>query len=726
MPTSHRRAHGGLKNKYTRTLTLFAAPLVMSTKQTVEGTLDRLTAQIFHCLTVPLRPLYHVVKEMTGASGSWAKLVMRFTDLTGKGLYAELRGKSRADVLQKAEPYLKAPIQVKNLKTTKNNFFPHISVWGSSFVGWHPARIRRSFRPPRPLLRRSLTLTHSLTHSFFTSLTHSLTQHKISRLTHSLTHSPHSLTHSLTLPEPVIQRLQKGLRRALSPLGPPLSPQAQYPEPPEGAAASLSAVAGAVPRASRRGCGARCRRWAPLALCSGRRSTQSLQNGAAARVVAAGPPSLSAVAGAVPRASRKGLRRALSPLGPPRSLQWQAQYPEPPEGAAARVVAAGPPAVLCVTAIVICNAMVVTGCESHCNGCGQDVRTLCLCTTAILISIVLVLAGSESHCKCCEKDVCGARRRRWAPLALCSGRRSTQSLQKGLRRALSPLGPPRSLQWQAQYPEPPEGAAAHVVAAGPPAVLCVTAIVICKAMVVTGCESHCNGCGQDVRTLCLCTTAIVISIVLVLAGSESHCKCCEKDVCEVCLCTGAIVICRTSVCAARKSPCKCCIEVVCEVCLCAAAIVICKERGLTACESHCNGCGKDACKLSLRGTAIVYENGEKAFAADCIFAFSSRIFSLTHSLTPHSLTHSLTSPHLTSPHLTPPHPTPLHSTPLHSTPLHSTPLHSTPLHSTHSLTPLTHSTHSLHSLHSLTHSYTPPPSPPSHPRPSHHHLYYTS
>ena len=594
-------------------------------------------------------------------------------------------------------------------------FFPHISVWGSSFVGWHPARIRRSFRPPRPLLRRSLTLTHSLTHSFFTSLTHSLTQHKISPLTHSLTPLTHSLTHSLTLPEPVIQRLQKGLRRALSPLGPPLSPQAQYPEPPEGAAARVVAAAPLALCSGRRstqslqkGLRRALSPLGPLALCSGRRSTQSLQNGAAARVVAAGPPSLSAVAGAVPRASRKGLRRALSPLGPPRSLQWQAQYPEPPEGAAARVVAAGPPAVLCVTAIVICNAMVVTGCESHCNGCGQDVRTLCLCTTAIVISIVLVLAGSESHCKCCKKDVCGARCRRWAPLALCSGRRSTQSLQKGLRRALSPLGPPRSLQWQAQYPEPPEGAAARVVAAGPPAVLCVTAIVICKAMVVTGCESHCNGCGQDVRTLCLCTTAIVISIVLVLAGSESHCKCCEKDVCEVCLCTGAIVICRTSVCAARKSPCKCCIEVVCEVCLCAAAIVICKERGLTACESHCNGCGKDACKLSLRGTAIVYENGEKAFAADCIFAFSSRIFSLTHSLTPHSLTHSphLTSPHLTSPHLTPLHSTPLHSTPLHSTPLHSTPLHSTPLHSTplHSTHSLTHSTYSLHSLTPLTHS----------------------
>ena len=126
--------------------------------------------------------------------------------------------------------------------------------------------------------------------------------------------------------------------------------------------------------------------------------------------------------------------------------------------------------------------MVVTGCESHCNGCGQDARTLCLCTTAIVISIVSLTPALSAVSRDCRR-ACGARGRRWAP---------------------------RSLQWQAQYPEPPEGAAARVVAAGPPAVLCVTAIVICKAMVVTGCESHCNGCGQDVRTLCLCTTAILI------------------------------------------------------------------------------------------------------------------------------------------------------------------------------------------------------------------------
>ena len=453
--------------------------------------------------------------------------------------------------------------------------FPHISVWGSSFVGCHPARIRPSFlpslRPPRPLthslthslhthtpsslqglshsLTQSLThlLTHSLTHCTLTlpavsrdsvthSLSHSLTcshthSHSQSQslthsLSHSLTHTPRashslarSLTHSLTLPEPVTHSLTQSLTHSQSQslthsltqsLTRSLTHSLTLPEPviqrPEGAAAcvvaagppSLSAVAGAVPRASRRGCGVRCRRSAPLALCSGRRSTQSLQ---------------------------KGLRRALSPLGPPRSLQRQAQYPEPPEGAAARVVAAGPPAVLCVTAIVSCKAMVVTGCESHCNGCGQDVRTLCLCTTAIVISIVLVLAGSESHCKCCEKDVCevclctgaivicrtsvcaacshsqslssrdcrrgcGARCRRWAPLSLCSGRRSTQSLQKGLRRALSPLGPPRSLQWQAQYPEPPEGAAARVVAAGPPSLSAVAGAVPRASR--RGCGARCR------------------------------------------------------------------------------------------------------------------------------------------------------------------------------------------------------------------------------------------
>ena len=130
------------------------------------------------------------------------------------------------------------------------------------------------------------------------------------------------------------QSLQKGLRRAWSPLGP-----------------SLFAVAGAVPRASRRDCGARGRRWAPCG--SVRYCHWDLQSNAVSRDCrrACGA---SAVAGAVPRASRRACG-ARGRRWAPRSLQWQAQYPEPPEGTAARVVAAGPPAALCITAIGICK-----------------------------------------------------------------------------------------------------------------------------------------------------------------------------------------------------------------------------------------------------------------------------------------------------------------------------------------------------------------------------------
>ena len=283
-------------------------------------------------------------------------------------------------------------------------------MWGSSFVGWHPTRIRRSFlpsfRPPRPFL------SHALTHLCFTSLTHSLTQHKISPLTHSLhsfTHSTQDLlhitplhssplhsthlistplhplhsTHSTPLHSTPLHSLSHSLThslRALSPLT-----HSQHPERSEGPAArvvaagppvvaagppSLSAVAGAVARASRRGCGAHCRRWAPLTLCKGRRSTQSLQKGASARVVAAGPPrSLQWQAQSVPRASRRGCgaRCRRAPCGSVRDCHCDLQsnchcdFHSSIDSCrfakrmfAARVVAAGPPAALCVVAILIC------------------------------------------------------------------------------------------------------------------------------------------------------------------------------------------------------------------------------------------------------------------------------------------------------------------------------------------------------------------------------------
>ena len=175
--------------------------------------------------------------------------------------------------------------------------------------------------------------------------------------------------------------------------------QAQYLEPPERVLARLVAVGRGFCLRGRNSTwslqkGLR-RAWSPLArgscLC-GRRSTQS-------------PAAPVCVEGAVFRASRKGCG-APGRRGPRLLSAWQAQYLEPPERVLARLVAVG--------------------------------RGFCL-----------------------------------------RGRNSTWSLQKGLRRAWSPLArgscvagavlrAPRLLSvWQAQYSEPLERVAARLVAAGP-------------------------------------------------------------------------------------------------------------------------------------------------------------------------------------------------------------------------------------------------------------------
>ena len=71
-------------------------------------------------------------------------------------------------------------------------------------------------------------------------------------------------------------------------------PLAHYPEPLEGSAARGVAagprwlcVASAISRAARKVCGARCRRWAPAALC-GRRSIRSRWKGLRRRWAPAG------------------------------------------------------------------------------------------------------------------------------------------------------------------------------------------------------------------------------------------------------------------------------------------------------------------------------------------------------------------------------------------------------------------------------------------------------
>ena len=223
------------------------------------------------------------------------------------------------------------------------------------------------------------------------------------------------------------QSVLKELRRGLSPAGPRLlfAWQTQYTEPREGAAARIVAgwaaaplcVADAVHRASWRSCGADCRRLGRGSSLPGRRSTQSLL---------------------------KELRRGLSPAGPRLLFAWQTQYTEPPEGA--QIVAGWAAAPLCVADVVH---------RASWRSCGADCRRL----------------GRGSSLR---------------------GRRSTQSLLKELRRGLSPAGPRLLFAWQTQYTEPPEGAAARIVAGWAAAPLCVADAVH---------RASWRSCGADCRRL---------------------------------------------------------------------------------------------------------------------------------------------------------------------------------------------------------------------------------
>ena len=97
-------------------------------------------------------------------------------------------------------------------------------------------------------------------------------------------------------------------------------------------------VAGAVARASRKGCGARCRRW----LSSWQAQYPEPPEGAAARVVAAGAACCLPRGGRSVQSLQKGLRRALSPLVPLAVFLVAGAVSRAfTEGAAARVVAAG-------------------------------------------------------------------------------------------------------------------------------------------------------------------------------------------------------------------------------------------------------------------------------------------------------------------------------------------------------------------------------------------------
>ena len=257
-----------------------------------------------------------------------------------------------------------------------------------------------------------------------------------------------------------VQRLQKGLRRAWSPLGVRLSPQCRrsvqrLQKGLRRAWSPLGArLSGAVSRDCRRACGARGR-WGPGSLRSVRRSVQRLQKGLrrawsplGARLSGVGGPALSAVSGAVFRDCRracgaggrrwgpgslKGLRRAWSPLGARLSPQCPAQCPETAEGAAARVVAAGGPALSAVSGAVSRDCRRACGARGRRWGPGS----LAQCPETAEGPAARVVAGGPARVvaaggpalsavsgavsRDCRR-ACGARGRRWGPgsLAQCS------------------------------------------------------------------------------------------------------------------------------------------------------------------------------------------------------------------------------------------------------------------------------------------------------------------
>ena len=202
--------------------------------------------------------------------------------------------------------------------------------------------------------------------------------------------------------------------------------QAQYSEPLQRVAAHLVAVG--------RGsclCGLR-RAWSPWAaalVCAAGALLMSLQKGLrrAWSRWAAAPV---CVAGAVFRASRKGCG-APGHRGPRLLFVRQAQYLEPPERVAARLVAVGRGSCLCG----------MRNTWSLQKGLRAVGRGSCLCGRSTTQSLQKGLRRAWSpSCLCGRRSTWSLQKRLVAVgrgSCLC-GRRSTWSLQKGLRRAWSP------------------------------------------------------------------------------------------------------------------------------------------------------------------------------------------------------------------------------------------------------------------------------------------------
>ena len=239
-----------------------------------------------------------------------------------------------------------------------NIFFFPTSLWGFCFLACIPpvARPVRRVRVPSannnytdltPLISQ-LLISHNSSHNYSSHTTH-LT-HNSSHTTH-LTHTTHlnltttHLTHNSSHTQ-LISHNSSHTQLISTHLTQLISHNSSHTQLISHTThlthliSQTCCLAGAVLRASWRSCGADCRRLGRGSPLRGRRSTQRLL---------------------------KELGRGLSPAGPRLLCAWQAQYSEPPEAAAARIVAGWAAALLCVAGAVH---------RGFWRSCGADCRRL--------------------------------------------------------------------------------------------------------------------------------------------------------------------------------------------------------------------------------------------------------------------------------------------------------------------------------------------------------------
>ena len=246
----------------------------------------------------------------------------------------------------------------------------------------------------------------------------------------------------------------------------PFAWQAQYTEPPRGAAASVAAAGPQLPFAWQaqykdppRGAAARVAAGGPRLPFAWQVQYTEPPGGAAARVAVGGPRLPFAwqaqYTGSCGARGRRWPAAAFCVAG--------AVYTEPPGRAAARVAAAGAAAAFRVAGAVHRASW------TSCRACGRRWSRGCLSRGRRSTQMVLEARDCLLRGRCSTHSFLVELRRAWPLLArgcLLRGRRSTQSLLDELRRAWPPLGPRLPFAWQAQYTEPPGGAAARVAAAG--------------------------------------------------------------------------------------------------------------------------------------------------------------------------------------------------------------------------------------------------------------------